>query len=60
MGLIELFLTAVALSMDAFAVSLCKGLVMTKVTLKKALVVGLYFGIFQYLRLTISLSNDYI
>lgn len=47
MGLLELFILAVGLSMDAFAVSICKGLSMQKVTLKKSLIVGLYFGIFQ-------------
>lgn len=47
MGISELFLTAVALSMDAFAVAICKGLSMRKVTFKKAGIVGLYFGIFQ-------------
>lgn len=47
MGLAELFILAVGLSMDAFAVSICKGLCMRKVTLKKAGIVGLYFGAFQ-------------
>ena len=49
MGLIELFLIAVGLSMDAFAVSICKGLAMEKCTIKKAGIVGLYFGGFQAL-----------
>lgn len=44
MGLIELFLIAVGLSMDAFAVAVCKGLAMEKCTVKKAGIVGLYFG----------------
>ena len=47
MSLFELFLIAVGLSMDAFAVAVCKGLSMSKITLQKSLVVGLYFGIFQ-------------
>lgn len=47
MGYIELLLTAVALSMDAFAVAICKGLSMKKVTLKNAAIVGAWFGIFQ-------------
>ena len=47
MGLLELFLIAVGLSMDAFAVAVCKGLCMRKVTVKKAGIVGLYFGAFQ-------------
>jgi putative Mn2+ efflux pump MntP len=42
-----LFIIAIGLSMDAFAVSICKGLAMEKATLRKATVVGLYFGIFQ-------------
>ncbi len=47
MGIVELFLIAVGLSMDAFAVAVCKGLAMQKVTLKKATTVGLWFGGFQ-------------
>lgn len=47
MSIIELFLIAVGLSMDAFAVSVCAGLSMAKATFKKAAVAGLYFGIFQ-------------
>lgn len=47
MNPLELFLIAIGLSMDAFAVSLCLGLTMTKVTIKKALIIGLYFGFFQ-------------
>ena len=49
MGLIELFLISVGLSMDAFAVSVCKGLAMPKCTFKKAAIVGLWFGGFQAL-----------
>ena len=49
MGLIELFLIAVGLYMDAFAVSVCKGLAMPKCTFKKAAIVGLWFGGFQAL-----------
>ncbi len=47
MTLLELFLIALGLSMDAFAVAISKGLLMQKATLKKALTVGLYFGLFQ-------------
>ncbi|MDR2933467.1 MAG: manganese efflux pump MntP family protein [Oscillospiraceae bacterium] len=43
----ELVLIAVGLSMDAFAVAICKGLSMEKSGFGKALVVGLYFGVFQ-------------
>ena len=49
MGLLELFILAVGLSMDAFAVSVCKGLAMQKITVKKAAVVGIWFGGFQAL-----------
>ena len=38
---------AIGLSMDAFAVSICTGLSMKRATLKKAVIIGLYFGIFQ-------------
>lgn len=47
MNLAELFILAVGLSMDAFAVSICKGLSMKKITLGKCCTVGLYFGVFQ-------------
>ena len=49
MGIIELVLTAIALSMDAFAVSVCKGLSTCKVKMKHMLVTGLWFGGFQAL-----------
>ena len=49
MTLFSLFIIAVGLSMDAFAVSICKGLAMQKITIKKALIVGLWFGGFQAL-----------
>jgi putative Mn2+ efflux pump MntP len=47
MGLVELSLLAVGLSMDAFAVAICTGLTMKEATFKKSLVVGFYFGVFQ-------------
>jgi len=47
MGILELFLLAVGLSMDAFAVAVSIGLTMTKSGVKKPLIVGLYFGVFQ-------------
>ena len=47
MGLWELLILAVGLSMDAFAVSVCKGLSMKEVKMEQAGVVGLYFGLFQ-------------
>lgn len=47
MGLIELVFIALALSMDAFAVSVCKGLSMKTKSYAKALVIGSFFGGFQ-------------
>lgn len=47
MDLGTLFVLAAALSMDAFAVSVCKGLAMKKITVGKCLIVGLWFGGFQ-------------
>ena len=47
MDLLSVLLIAVGLSMDAFAVSICKGLAMRKITLKNAAVVGAWFGVFQ-------------
>jgi len=49
MGLITLLLLAVGLSMDAFAVSVCKGLAMPKASIKGCLICGLWFGGFQAL-----------
>lgn len=49
MGLIELFVLAAGLSMDAFAVSVCKGLAMPKVSVPKACIVAVWFGGFQAL-----------
>lgn len=49
MSLLELFFIAVGLSMDAFAVSICKGLSMQRMRAKEAVVIGLYFGGFQAL-----------
>ena len=49
MGIIELLLLSVGLGMDAFAVSVCKGISMKKMDWKKAIIIGLYFGGFQVL-----------
>lgn len=49
MDLLTLFLLAVGLSMDAFAVSICKGLAMKKISFRQAAIVGLWFGGFQAL-----------
>ena len=47
MGIGELIVLSLGLGMDAFAVSICKGLSMKKMNWKKALIIGLYFGGFQ-------------
>lgn len=49
MGFVELLILAVGLSMDACAVSICKGLAMQKATLKEGAICGLWFGGFQAL-----------
>jgi putative Mn2+ efflux pump MntP len=46
---IEMLMIALGLSMDAFAVAACVGLAMPKFSLKKAMIVGAYFGLFQAL-----------
>lgn len=53
MGLLELFLIAVGLSMDAFAVSVCKGLSTQKLKIKHYLIIGAWFGGFQALMPTV-------
>ncbi|MBQ6240267.1 MAG: manganese efflux pump [Firmicutes bacterium] len=45
----ELILTAIGLAMDAFAVSICKGLALQKLKVRHMLLAGLYFGVFQAL-----------
>ncbi|MFA6783567.1 MAG: manganese efflux pump MntP family protein [Sphaerochaeta sp.] len=47
LGIIELLFVSVGLAMDAFAVSLCKGLRMRKINYKQALLIALFFGVFQ-------------
>lgn len=49
MGALEILLISIGLAMDAFAVSICKGLSMKAMSWKKAIIVGLYFGAFQAL-----------
>ena len=50
MTLLEIFLIGIGLSMDAFAVAICKGLAMPdKVHKRSALLIALYFGVFQAL-----------
>ncbi len=47
MNLLELLILSVGLAMDAFAVAVCKGLSIKKISVKHPVIVGLYFGIFQ-------------
>lgn len=47
LSLFELFLTAIGLSMDAFAVAVCLGFALQTVRLQQGLIIGLYFGLFQ-------------
>lgn len=49
MGFVELLLLSVGLGMDAFAVSVCKGISMKKMNWKKVCIIGLYFSGFQAL-----------
>ena len=49
MGFMELFMIAVGLSMDAFAVSICKGLSLGRIKLKHMCIAGIWFGAFQAL-----------
>lgn len=49
MGLLDLFILALGLSMDAFAVSICKGLSLGKITRKHMFIAGAWFGCFQAL-----------
>lgn len=49
MGIGELLLLALGLSMDAFAVSICKGLAMKKATMQASFTCGIWFGGFQAL-----------
>lgn len=49
MGIIELALIGAGLSMDAFAVSVCKGLGMKRLNMRQTFVIALFFGVFQAL-----------
>jgi putative Mn2+ efflux pump MntP len=49
MGLVEIFLIGIGLSMDAFAVSVCKGLSMEKIDRNYMFLIALFFGVFQAL-----------
>ena len=45
----ELLVISIGVSMDAFAVAICKGLSMKKINIKSMLIIALYFGVFQAL-----------
>lgn len=47
MGIIELIIIAFGLAMDAFAVAICKGISMPKIKIKFAVIIALFFGVFQ-------------
>lgn len=47
MGIIELFFLSIGLAMDAFAVSICKGLEMPVINYRNAGIIALFFGVFQ-------------
>ena len=47
MGIPEIIFIAIGLAMDAFAVSICKGLSIKKINYKDVLTIGVYFAIFQ-------------
>ena len=47
MGVLETIFIGIGLAMDAFAVSICKGLAMKKMNWKKAIIIAMYFGCFQ-------------
>ncbi len=47
MTFFEIIVISIGLAMDAFAVSICKGLYMKKINLKNIIIIALYFGIFQ-------------
>lgn len=49
MGILEIVVIGISLAMDAFAVSICKGLSMKKMNWKKGIIIALYFGVFQAL-----------
>lgn len=47
MGILEVILLGIGLAMDAFAVSICKGLSMKRMNWKNAMIIAFYFGVFQ-------------
>lgn len=59
MDLLSLICISIALSMDAFSVSICKGLAARKFSLRTALSCGLWFGFFQALMPLIGYFSEY-
>lgn len=57
MDFVSLFVTAAALSMDAFAASVCKGLSVKSITIRRILTAGAYFGFFQGIMPVIGLDR---
>ena len=57
MSIAELFLLAVGLSMDAFAVSICKGLSLRNIKVKHMLIAGAWFGGFQAISFPVPLQR---
>lgn len=53
MDAVTVLLLGIALAMDAFAVSICKGLAMGKASTKAAVIVGVWFGAFQFIMPTV-------
>ncbi|MBQ1812737.1 MAG: manganese efflux pump [Bacilli bacterium] len=49
MEVLELLLLSIGLAMDAFSISICKGLSIKKYTIKKGITIGIYFGLFKTL-----------
>ncbi len=49
MGIVELLLLAIGMSMDVFAVSICKGIETKKATFKQVMICGVWFGFFHFL-----------
>lgn len=47
MDILEVIFISISVAMDAFAVAVCKGLAIKKINIKKAIIIGSYFGIFQ-------------
>ena len=57
MSILQLIVLAVGLSMDAFAVSICKGLMIKSINYNKSLKIALYFGLFQQYVVQIRLTR---